>query len=673
MWTRVSLVMLAVISLGTFMPRRCLSMETTKADFYVSVEGNDSWSGKLPSPNEMRTDGPFASLERAQRAVRELLASARPIQPVTVLIRKGTYRLTAPIVFSPEDSGTERCPVIYAAYPGEKPILSGGRRITGWRKTDNDIWIVDIPDVRDGKWYFRDLYVANQRRSRPRLPKEGFYLLADSLGSNVRDAFVFADNDIKPWENLEDVELVAFNAWDELRFHIKSVDPDKRVVTFTGANNWEWKRWEGNNRYYVENVKEALDEPGEWYLDRKTGLLTYYAFPGEDPNKLDVTAPVLNELIRFEGDHANGRPIKHVHLRGLCFQHTGWSLPAESYISIQAAFKIPGVVIMNDCMSCSIQDCEFSRIGHYGIELRRGCRDCLVKGNEIHDMGAGGIKVGEPIIRNEEALQTVRNRIIANRIYDGGKTYPSAVGIWIGQSGGNVVSKNHIHDLYYSGISLGWTWGYGASLNDGNVVEYNHIHDLGKGLLSDMGGIYTLGARGKTLLRYNLIHDVMAHSYGGWGIYFDEGSSNVLAENNICYNCKTGGFHQHYGKENVVRNNIFAFAKIGQLQRTRPEEHISFTFERNIVYWTEGPLLHGNWGDDKFKMDYNLYWNAAGGKIDFYGKSLEEWRSKGMDLHSLIADPLFVNPDKADFRLRKESPASKIGFKPFDLKGIPGT
>ena len=643
-----------------------------RADFYVSPRGDDSWSGKLPQPNEMRTDGPFASIARAQKAVRNLLAVSKPSRPIVVLIREGVYRLTEPIVFLPEDSGTKTCPVIYAAYPGEKPVLSGGRKISGWKQADSGLWIVEIPDVRDGKWYFSDLYVNNQRRFRPRLPKESFYFLADVVKPDVRDAFVYADEDIKPWQNLEDVELVAFNAWDELRFRIKSIDVERRVVTFTGSNNWEWKRWEGNNRYYVENVKEALDEPGEWYLDRKTGVLTYYPFPGEKPDKVEVIAPVLNELVRFEGDAANGKPISYVYLRGLTFQHTGWTLPRESYISVQAAFKIPGILVMNDCVSCGIENCEFSKIGQYGIELRRGCKNCLIKGNKIYDMGAGGVKVGEPIIRDDEKLRTENNKIIWNYIYDGGKTYPSAVGIWIGQSGGNVVSHNHIHDLYYTGISLGWTWGYGPSLNRGNVVEYNHIHELGKGLLSDMGGIYTLGAREGTVLRYNLIHDVTSHSYGGWGIYFDEGSSNVLAEYNVCYNCKTGGFHQHYGKENVVRNNIFAYAKVGQLQRTRPEEHISFTFERNIVYWTEGPLLHGNWSDDKFRMDYNLYWNASGQKVDFFGLTFDQWKSKGMDVHSLIVDPLFENPEKRDFRLKENSPAFSLGFKRFNLEGVPG-
>jgi parallel beta-helix repeat protein len=306
-----------------------------------------------------------------------------------------------------------------------------------------------------------------------------------------------------------------------------------------------------------------------------------------------------------------------------------------------------------------------AHIGKYGIELAQGCRDNRIAGNHIHDMGAGGVKIGEPVIRLTDHEATSGNKVSRNHIHDLGKTYLCAVGVWIGQSGDNLVAHNHIHDLNYTGISVGWTWGYGNSKAVGNIIERNHIHHIGKRLLSDMGGIYTLGISPGTVLRGNLIHDVESYSYGGWGIYFDEGSTDILAENNIVYNTKTGGFHQHYGKENVVRNNVFAFAKEGQIQRSRVEEHVSFTFEGNIVYWTQGNLFHGNWSGTNFRMDKNLYWNAADGSIQFP----EGWKDRGLDAHSVVADPLFVNPEKFNFRLKPDSPAFKLGFKQIDRVG----
>jgi len=639
----IGLILLIVFATG--------AIAMPNADFYVSVKGNDAWSGKLSDPNETRTDGPFATIERARKAVRALRSDGIP-RRITVLIRGGTYTISKPLVFTPEDSGTKRGPITYAAYPGEKPIISGGRRITGWKKAGDGLWTVDVPT----SWYFRDLYVNGERRSRPRLPKEGFFYIVESLGQDVHDAFRYAEGDVKPWQNLDDVEIIAFNAWDELRFHIASIDEKARIITFTGANNWPFGAWGQNNaRYYAENVLEAFDSPGQWYLDRKTGVLSYRPLPGEDMKKAEVIAPTMNQLLRVEGDPAKQNWVENLHLRGLGFRYAGWDLPKESYISIQAAVKIGGVIWVNGARHCSIQDCDISRVGQYGIDLAGACQNNLVKGNTIHDMGAGGIKLGSGD----------HNQLTRNHIYDLGHTYLSAVGIWVGNSGHNLIARNHIHDLNYTGISVGWSWGYGPTLTVGNIIEHNHIHDIGRGLLSDMGGIYTLGLAPESVIRYNLIHDVQSFSYGGWGIYLDEGTSGMLVENNIVYRTRTGGFHQHYGKDNVIRNNIFAFAKEGQIQRSRPEEHISFTFEHNIVYWSEGPLFHGKWDDGHFNVDNNIYWHTDGPPFDSLpGTPFEKWQEMGHDQHSVIADPMFADPRKGDFTLLEDSPAPKLGFKP---------
>jgi parallel beta-helix repeat protein len=244
------------------------------------------------------------------------------------------------------------------------------------------------------------------------------------------------------------------------------------------------------------------------------------------------------------------------------------------------------------------------------------------------------------------------------------------VGVWVGQSSGNAIVHNDIHHLYYTGVSVGWSWGYAPTSAHDNLVEYNHIHTIGQGLLSDMGGIYTLGVSPGTKLRFNHIHDVESYGYGGWGIYTDEGSTTILIENNVVYRTKTGGFHQHYGRENIVRNNVFAFSRDGQLQRTREEDHLSFTFERNIVYWDQGTLLSSNWKKDRFKMDHNLYWRVGGKPFDFAGASLEDWRKRGHDVHSIVGDPLFVDPAKGDFTLKPDSPALKLDFKPIDLSKV---
>ena len=240
--------------------------------------------------------------------------------------------------------------------------------------------------------------------------------------------------------------------------------------------------------------------------------------------------------------------------------------------------------------------------------------------------------------------------------------------MWVGHSPHNVIRHNDVYDLYYSAFSLGWVWGYGPSRAHHNEVAFNHAHHIGQRVLSDMGCIYTLGISPGTTIHDNHFHDVISYDYGGWGLYTDEGSTGIEMKNNLVYRCSRGGFHQHYGKENRIENNIFAYGGEHQIQRTRTEEHTSFFFERNIVFWdNDSPLFGSNWKDNNFKLDNNLYWHA-GKPIKFPGDlSFEQWQAeRDQDVHSLIADPGFVDPANDDFHSQPDSPALKLGFEPFD-------
>jgi hypothetical protein len=187
-----------------------------------------------------------------------------------------------------------------------------------------------------------------------------------------------------------------------------------------------------------------------------------------------------------------------------------------------------------------------------------------------------------------------------------------------------------------------------------------------------MGGIYCLGIAPGTQLRYNLIHDVLSYAYGGWGLYTDEGSTGILMENNVVYRVKDGAFHQHYGRDNVVRNNVLALsATYGQIRRSREEGHNSFTVERNILYSDGVPMLGGNWSNGNYRFDSNCYWDASGQAPTFPGNlTLAQWQAKGYDAHSVIADPKFVDPATFNFDLQPDSPALKLGFQPIDTRQI---
>jgi hypothetical protein len=241
--------------------------------------------------------------------------------------------------------------------------------------------------------------------------------------------------------------------------------------------------------------------------------------------------------------------------------------------------------------------------------------------------------------------------------------------VWIGKSSYNKVTHNEISNFDYSGISCGWSWGFQPSSAHHNNLDYNHIHHLGNGDgLSDMGGIYTLGLSPGTTERYNHIHHVYsyAHVSHGSGVYPDEGSSEILIENNVVHRVRTCPLFQHYGKENTVRNNIFAFGEKAQLQRCREDKRCHYAAEGNIVLGEIEPMLGGVWKSGDWKLARNVYW-CTDGTPDFAGRDFDTWQEQGNDAGSIVADPLFVDAASGDFRLQPHSPALKLGFQPIDL------
>lgn len=660
-----------------------------EADLYVATNGSDQWSGRLPQPNRGQTDGPLATVARAQQTVRHLRSGEPDRQtPVVVMIRGGAYYLNGPLVFNPEDSGTEQSPVVYRAYAGERPVLSGGTRIEGWTVGDDGRWTTQLDDVKSGKWSFAQLFVDDQRRFRPRLPKKGYYTLAEQVPPSPKaegkghDRIGYADDQLDPnWANLDDVEVMVFQQWAAARMRLASIDPEKHVATFTGrtlTTSW-WGSFPKGHRFLVFNVRESLTEPGEWYLDRPAGRLTYIPRPGESPDAAVVIAPRLDQILLLTGDGQKERWVEHVRFQGLTFAHSNWKLPPDGQAFPQAEIGLSAAVSAWGARHVAFDGCAVRHTGGHAMAFGTGCRHNRVENCSLMDLAGGGIKVGHAgagswsdvhgAATGPEAIvshHTIRNSTLAH----GGRMHPAAVGVWIGQSPHNVLEHNDILDFYYTGISVGWTWGYGQSHAHHNEIAYNHVHTIGQRVLSDMGGIYTLGISPGTTVHHNHFHDIDSFSYGGWGLYTDEGSSGIVMENNLVHRTKTGSFHQHYGKENRIQNNILAFSQIQQIQRTRTEEHVSFFFERNLVYWdNDSPLLGSNWKDNNFRLDHNLYWHAGGKPVTFPGGlTLDQWREqRNQDKHSAIADPGFVDPEKGDFHLKPDSPALALGFKPFDV------
>jgi hypothetical protein len=183
-----------------------------------------------------------------------------------------------------------------------------------------------------------------------------------------------------------------------------------------------------------------------------------------------------------------------------------------------------------------------------------------------------------------------------------------------------------------------------------------------------MGGIYTLGTQRGTVIRNNYFHEIAGRTIA-WGIYFDEGSTGIVAENNVVVNTTHGGFHQHYGKDNVVRNTIFMDGRDAQLWKTRREEHNAFALTRNIIVWSGDTLMSGDWGGTDYTLGNNVYWRRGGKPVVFPGgMDLKAWQAAGRDAGSVIADP---GIDHVEPGILTGGPAAAlVGFSAIDLRGV---
>ncbi len=631
----------------------------------VEVDGRDDGDGSRRRPFR----SPVAGL-RAARA----LKAARPSEPVVLEFGRGRHELEEPLHLTPEDSGL----TLRARVPGSA-VLSGGVRLRGWQRdpTRPGLWTTTIPEVANGQWYFHELFVDGRRAQRARTPNEGFFHATGRLGEQSPITLPFRPGDIDPrWTRLPDARVIVLMKWTDLQLPIRGVDTNAHIAQLPGGPRPYWMD-EPDARYWVENVPEALDSPGEWYLDRASGRVSYLAPKGLDPNRATVVAPRLKELVRVEGDVARGQPVVGVTFSGLTFSDADHEVPADGMISPQSAVPIRGGFRATHAVGCRLEDCTVANLGGYGIDLGRGTQRWTVVGNSVRDLGAGGIRIGEPGDREPSALDACHSHAVTdNDVVRLGRVFAPGCGVILFQTGTNRIAHNHIADLYYTGISIGWNWGYEETPCRANLIEYNLVERVGQGRLSDMGGFYTLGPQAGTVIRNNVFRFVDSYRYGGWAMYTDEGSTGIVVENNVAHGCKDAGFHQHYGRDNVIRNNLLAWNRNHSVMRTREEPHRSFWFTNNVVVADSGTFLGSSWKGttNEFLSNRNVWFDprlgADAAAYRFAGKDWSAWRARGQDVDSIIADPLLVDPEHPELGLRKESPAYGLGFRPIGLTDL---
>ena len=637
---------------------------------YVSPSGSDINPGTIAKP--------VASLTRARDIARALPRTA----PIRVILRGGVYRLSSPLELNTEDSGTETAPVIWSAASGEKVTISAGVPLSGWKTTKvngKTAWSLTIPEVKLGEWYFRSLFSGSERRQRARMPNKGFFVVAgleDRPKSTAgdawldgRDKFYYAKGDLSEFRDKTNAEVVMLTQWCDSHLPVTAIDPEKRLISFSKFTIQDFGT---KDRYWIENTVAALDTPGEWCLNRKTGVLFYLPLPGETPKNTTLIAPRGEALVTLKG-------TANVTFSHLTFSYTEWWFPPNFHAASknsenvwafqQGADGAGGTIQADKITGCTFSHCEFSHIGGYGAVLAGASKNNRIIRCDFHDLGAGGVRLGPQNVGADYQSDVAIGNVISDcNIYDGCKQFQGAVAVWTGHVQKTQITHNDIHDFNYTGISCGWIWGFERSgISRDNEISWNRIYNIGRNVLGDGAGIYMLGGQPGTVIEGNVVHDANG-TYASRGIYLDDGSSEMTVRNNLSYRNKTANFFQWRSKNNRIENNVFAFGKEAQVElggAVFNDGALAMNFERNIILTDNGPLLNGfnpSAVAKIYQFDRNLYWRIDGKPFITQGM-----RDAGWDKNSLEADPLFVDPVKDDFRLGLESPAlSKIGFKPVD-------
>ena len=726
----LAMVLLSLVLNGRALAEQVATPGNNHVHFYVSPRGNDRWAGRLPAPNPLGTDGPFATLVGARNAVRELRSGQRIPGPVTVMVLGGTYCLTEPLVLSNRDSGSEAEPITYAAYPDQKPVLTGGRRITGWKPYKESILQCHLPEAKGGRWSFRQLFFNGKRQIRTRWPNRdpheplyGGWAFIDSTfpdDDEKAPGFRYAPN-VRPrhWSSTGQAEVNVFPwyCWVNDIIPVKQIDADKRTITLGRQVRPGFMSLMPGNRFCVENVLEELDQPGEWCLDGETGTL-YFWPPTENTQDSQTIAPRIDQLIVVRG--TPDKPVRHITISGLTFSHTLSPYPEQQPEDFHSPTLRGAGVTLQHCEDCCVTDNRFFMLGGDAVRLHSANARNQIVGNEIAFVGGAGISLAsdgpgnthtwadQAVLRqnSQQYPRSIRNVISNNHIHHCGVIKKNCGGVQLYgiNSIDNVISHNLIHHMSDKGLTM--QDGFGRF-----IVEYNELYQLGLEI-ADTGGLMTnrwfvlegdpeLGQG--NVIRFNLIRDCIGCAaydeqrhpkgegdkttadgriwtpYYTWGVYFDNSGVDITVYGNIITSTVLGGVSMTVGsaKNNRVENNIFISNSGNQIDLRMGSRAFGNRFLRNILYYTnrDAALLAAlpAAGDTIAQCDYNIYHPAAGQPLRIRGigdETFSDWRKLGFDEHSLIADPLFVDPAGGDYRLKPESPAHKLGFQPIDIDRI---
>jgi uncharacterized protein (TIGR03437 family) len=683
----------------------------TTTTLYVSPRGNDLWSGRLADPNATNTDGPFATLDHARAFVETLNQPA--FSQITVQLRGGTYYLPSTVNFTAADSGSPALKITYQNYSTETPIIDGGVRLQNWTNTSGNVWKTTLPANTQ---YFENLFYNGTRRLRPRLggtPLGAYYRIANSVWLNSApppaaapngactvwqpgsgwlcyDRFQYAAGDpiSGAWKNLAaaaqnpcgqtagnaaiagDIEVIDWEQFSTSKLRISCIDTKNQIVYLTGATGINpTKPAEGGfvpgNRYMVENVQDALTQPGTWFLDHSTTpwTLTYLANPGENPNTDLVVAPQISQVLVASG-------LQYVTFRGLTFQHDNYVVEPQGHVSVELEPGIGSAVSFQNSQYITFDSGVVTQTSGSGIEfipclnssspaycaatnINATVTNNTVQNSAFYDIGAIGIRIGNPYQNADNDSNVPQQTLVQNNVVEGyGRNIPASFGIGQGMGHDNLYTHNDVYDGYHCAIStsqsIAETTVPAGIGNGNNVISFNHVWNLLQGIMNDGGSIriddgnFVFAAAGNKILN-NKIHDVTdasimdSNGYGGNGIYLDDSTGLVDVENNLVYRVSGETVYSPHGPNlpnnaNIIKNNILAFGQQAMLSVTSPYQDgvpstpvQEFVFSNNIFYFDRnnnstpkffvqgGCIYAGGFAYTSYQLfTSNLYWRTDG-------------------------------------------------------------
>jgi hypothetical protein len=518
-----------------------------QAAYYVDpVNGSDLAAGTEAAP--------FRTLAAARDAVRQVNGSMTG--DIVVYLRGGLHSLDSTFALERQDSGSRSFRVVYKAYPGEEPVISGGQAVSGWTLVDSANNIYEAPALGINT---RQLYVNGARATRARSAEGLMNATVNAVGHTT------SMTEMAGWRNVDDIEMVYKERWTSPRFSVDRIEvAGGTAAVIMDQPGWAYGLAKGSTAptvpWYVENAYELLDQPGEWYLDRSLDRFYYIPLPGEDMTAVEAVAPVLTELVTVKGASVD-LPVHDIAFEGLTFRYATWLRPGTEmgHADVQANYvrepALPGKSFANEFvidaavtvasgLSVNFERCTFSGLGATGLNLLDGSQNSLVRGNRFHDISGSGLQIGEVDMNDinnrnpSDPKYLLKNiRVENNYFHHVAVEYMAGVGVSAAYPDSLQIVHNEFAYMPYSAIHIGWAWeNFPANATKNNLIEANYIHDVVQ-TLHDGGAFYVVGRSSGpdalSYVRHNFIENIK--NYHG-ALYFDQGSSDWRSEENVVKN-----------------------------------------------------------------------------------------------------------------------------------------